>query len=99
MFVLLTLRQDRILKCLRNHQRVTHYVLGGFLVESILLYTNPLKIANAPVIGARVLELTMYSHGAGEEAQLIECLPSKPKALVPFLALQKSNWDGIGSII
>jgi hypothetical protein len=79
MFVWLTLRQDRILKCLRNHQRVTHYILGGFLVESILLYTNPLKIANAPVIGARGLGLTMYSHGTRDVAQLVECLPSKPK--------------------
>lgn len=65
MLVSLTLRQDRILKRLLNHQRLTHYVLGGFLVESILLYTNPLKIANALVIGARGLELTVHTTGLG----------------------------------
>lgn len=68
--------------CLLNHERVTHYVLGGFLVESILLYTNPLKIANAPVIGAKVLESTAHNHGAGAAAQLVEGLPSKPEALI-----------------
>lgn len=96
MFVSLTLRQDRILKRLLNHQRVTHYVLGGFLVESILLYTNPLKIANAPVIGARGLELTMHNHGAGAAAQLVKCLPSKPKALVLSPAQLKRSCGVIG---
>ena len=43
MFVMLTLRHYRIPKCLLNHQRMIHCVLGGLLVERILLYTNPFE--------------------------------------------------------